>query len=128
MLTKIISHLNDEIEACGDAEINCRPIDYGTYLGLKSSKSLIEIAETADVVEVVRCKDCKCCEKFVDDFGVAKYFCVYFCGSQETIPDGYCHRGRKNENDVYFSSEEGAKRAIHEVVEPFMEEHLEFVW
>ena len=29
---------------------------------------------------------------------------------------------------VYFSSEEGADRAIHEVVEPFMEEHPEFVW
>ena len=55
---KIISHLNDEIEACGDAETNCRPIDYGTYLGLKSSKSLVQTEETADVVQVVRCKDC----------------------------------------------------------------------
>ena len=31
-------------------------------------------------------------------------------------------------HEVYFSSEEGAKRAIKEVVEPFMKEHLEFVW
>ena len=31
-------------------------------------------------------------------------------------------------DDVYFSSEEGAKRAIKEVVEPFMKEHPEFVW
>ena len=30
--------------------------------------------------------------------------------------------------DVYFSSEEGAKRAIEEVVEPFMKEHPEFKW
>ena len=30
--------------------------------------------------------------------------------------------------DVYFSSEKGAKRAIEEVVEPFMKEHPEFVW
>lgn len=30
--------------------------------------------------------------------------------------------------EVYFSSEEGAKRAIEEVVEPFMKEHPEFVW
>lgn len=30
--------------------------------------------------------------------------------------------------DVWFSSEEGAKRAIKEVVEPFMKEHPEFVW
>lgn len=31
-------------------------------------------------------------------------------------------------HEVYFSSEEGAKRAINEVVEPFMKEHPEFVW
>ena len=31
-------------------------------------------------------------------------------------------------HEVYFSSEEGAKRAIEEVVKPFMKEHPEFVW
>lgn len=41
--------------------------------------------------------------------------------------DAYCQNGYKAP-DVYFDSEEGAKRAIHEVVEPFMEEHPEFVW
>lgn len=30
--------------------------------------------------------------------------------------------------DVYFSSVDGAKRAIKEVVEPFMKEYPEFVW
>lgn len=35
---------------------------------------------------------------------------------------------RYKARDVYFSSEEGAKRAIKEVVEPFMKEHPEFVW
>lgn len=30
--------------------------------------------------------------------------------------------------DVYFSSEEGAERAIKEVIEPFIKEHPEFVW
>lgn len=30
--------------------------------------------------------------------------------------------------DVYFSSEEGAERAIKEVIEPFMKEHPDFVW
>lgn len=29
---------------------------------------------------------------------------------------------------IYFSSEEGAERAIKEVVEPFMKEHPDFVW
>ena len=31
-------------------------------------------------------------------------------------------------HEVYFSSEEGAERAIEEVVKPFMKEHPEFVW
>lgn len=35
---------------------------------------------------------------------------------------------RYKARDVYFSSEEGAKRAIKEVVEPFMNEHPDFVW
>lgn len=30
--------------------------------------------------------------------------------------------------NVYFSSEEAVKRAIKEIVEPFMEEHPDFVW
>ena len=29
---------------------------------------------------------------------------------------------------VYFSTEEGASRAINEVIRPFMKEHPEFVW
>lgn len=41
--------------------------------------------------------------------------------------DSYCQNGYKA-RDVYFSSEEGAERAIEEVVEPFMKEHPEFVW
>ena len=31
-------------------------------------------------------------------------------------------------SDVYFSTEEGAGRAIREVVIPFIKEHLDFVW
>lgn len=49
---KIISYLNDEIEACGDLDVDFQPVVYGTYLGLKSLKSFIETAETADVQEV----------------------------------------------------------------------------
>ena len=55
---KLISHLNDEIEACGDPDVYFQPVTYGTRLGLEYSKSLVETAETADVVQVVRCKDC----------------------------------------------------------------------
>ena len=49
---KILSHLNDEIEACGDPDGNNEPITYGTMLGLLSAKAFIETAETADVQEV----------------------------------------------------------------------------
>lgn len=31
-------------------------------------------------------------------------------------------------NNVYFSTREGAERAIKEVVEPFVKEHHDFVW
>lgn len=34
----------------------------------------------------------------------------------------------KSVNEVYFSSNDAAFRAIKEVVEPFMKEHPEFVW
>lgn len=36
----------------------------------------------------------------------------------------YCYKGQ----EVYFSSDEAAKRAGREVVEPFMKDHPEFVW
>lgn len=32
------------------------------------------------------------------------------------------------EHSVYFSTEEGAGRAINEVIRPFMKEHPDFVW
>lgn len=47
--------------------------------------------------------------KFDDDFGVV---------NMETA----------KELSVYFSTEEGASRAINEVIRPFMKEHPEFVW
>ena len=45
---------------------------------------------------------------------------------------GCCFDCRRNDGcksqNVYFSSEEAAERAIKEVVRPFMKEHSEFVW
>lgn len=41
--------------------------------------------------------------------------------------DAYCQNGYKAQG-VYFSSEDAAKHAIEEVVEPFMKEHSDFVW
>lgn len=44
-----------------------------------------------------------------DDFAIANVQCV-------------------KEYTVYFSTEEGASRAINEVVRPFMKDHPDFVW
>lgn len=45
---------------------------------------------------------------------------------------GCCFDCRRNDGcksqNIYFSSEEAAERAIKEVVEPFMKEHPDFVW
>ena len=49
---KILSHLNDEIEGCGDCDVYSQPVVYGTRLGLEYSKSLVETAETVDAQEV----------------------------------------------------------------------------
>lgn len=58
--------------------------------------------------------------------GNNSHWCIRHNGNCEKF-DSYCQNDYKA-RDVYFSSEEGADRAIHEVVEPFMEEHPEFVW
>lgn len=49
----------------------------------------------------------------------------YVCTTKDFIV--HPHYDCKSQG-VYFSSDECAKRAIKEVVEPFMEEHPEFVW
>ena len=55
---KIIEHLNDEIEGCGDCDVYSQPVVSRPRLGLEYSKSIVETAETAGLVQVVRCKDC----------------------------------------------------------------------
>ena len=73
---KILSHLNDEIEACGDPDGNNEPITYGTMLGLLSAKAFIETAETADVQEV---RHGYWIEKNLDDFRKVECSCS-MCG------------------------------------------------
>lgn len=81
---KIIEHLNDELEGCGDCDVCFRPVAYGTRLGLEYSKSLVETAETADVVQIVRCRDC---EYFYQD-GNIKVCKHWNCHS--ATDDAYC--------------------------------------
>ena len=60
---KIIFHLKCEMDY-GAGDIDMHPVQYGTYRGLLSAKSLVETADTADVVNVTRCKDCKFYEPY----------------------------------------------------------------
>ena len=58
--------------------------------------------------------------------GSNDHWCIYY------DPDDlkYCVAGFGSHkfDGVWFSSEEGAERAIEEVVEPFVKEHPEFMW
>lgn len=91
-MTKIFNTADDVvIEAC---------LPFAQSVKMQISKEELRKAiekyyAKEDVVKIVRCKDCAYRDKFVDEFGVAKYFCGYFCGSQKTDPNGYCYRGRK---------------------------------
>lgn len=91
-IDKIISYLNDEIEACGDHDVDYQPITYGTYLGLKCTKSLVETAETVDVVQVVRCKDCAVPHN--------RWTGCPILNGLVTSPDFYCSYGERKKEDV----------------------------
>ena len=90
---KIIEHLNDEIEGCGDCDVYSQPVAYGTRLGLAYSKSLVETAEIADALKVIRCKDC---EYFYQD-GNIKVCRHWNCHS--TTDDAYCSYGERRKED-----------------------------
>lgn len=94
---KIIEHLNDEIEGCGDCDVYSQPVVYGTRLGLEYSKSLVETAETADVVRIVRCKDC--IHRDPED---KKCDCSFQAkgGIFPMDDDDFCSYGEKKKEDV----------------------------
>lgn len=93
---KILSHLNDEIEGCGDYDVYSQPVVYGTYLGLAYARSVVETAETADVVQIVRCKDCAFWQD--NNGGYPHQECRW--GHGETPdPDDYCSFGESISED-----------------------------
>ena len=49
----------------------------------------------------------------------------YSCDTGDIVVSAMCHYKSQN---VYFSSDEGAKRAGNEVIIPFIKEHPDFVW
>ena len=54
------------------------------------------------------------------------HWCIYYNYNNKRLEAGPW--GNNKQRDVYFSSRDGAKRAIKEVVEPFVKEHPEFKW
>ena len=54
--------------------------------------------------------------------------CEYDDGVDKSVWEVAATVMNRSVNEVYFSKESVARRAIHEVVEPFMKEHPEFVW
>lgn len=59
------------------------------------------------------------------DKKMAHYLIIYNYYAGEFSVDA---TGGYKGNNVHFSSEEGAERAVKEVIDPFMKEHPEFVW
>ena len=58
--------------------------------------------------------------------GINQHWLISYNGAANDFV-AYAEYDCKDQN-VYFSSEEGAERAINEVVKPFMKEHPDFVW
>lgn len=66
------------------------------------------------------------CEDTAEWDGSNKHWAVsydYACGTFTTY-----YQNAYGAQEVYFSSEDGVRSAIKEVVEPFMKEHPNFVW
>ena len=66
------------------------------------------------------------CEDYKEWKKCNEHWCVYYDHVNE-IFSTMCRYATKH-FDIYFSTREGAERAIKEVVEPFMKEHPDFVW
>lgn len=66
------------------------------------------------------------CEDTEEWNGNNRHFCIVYDGAHNKydVWGGLLYKMFT----IYFSSREGAERAIHEVVEPFMKKHPDFVW
>lgn len=70
------------------------------------------------------------CEDTAAWDGINTHWTIRYNDSPSTVGSTFFaySQGRYKAQDVYFSSEEGAKRAIEEVVNPFVKEHPNFIW
>lgn len=53
------------------------------------------------------------------------WYILYNSANYRFVTDNHC---TFKTTTVYFSSKEGAERAIKEIIEPFVKEHPDFVW
>ena len=66
------------------------------------------------------------CEDTAEWNGANQHWAIRYVENREAFA-AYWQSTYKSQ-EVYFSSEEDAERAIEEVIKPFMKEHPEFVW
>lgn len=71
-----------------------------TEIQHKALKEAIERVPTIDAVPVVRCKDCEYMTEHYDTDGNVPY---WTCSEWDsgTDYDGYCHYGKRREDDYY---------------------------
>ena len=60
---------------------------------------LIKEIPTVDAVEVVRCKECRYYTSYMSPHGINMTECDYGHCHAWTEPNGYCHRGKRKNND-----------------------------
>ena len=66
------------------------------------------------------------CEDTAEWDGVNPHWCIYYDNSRKKFDTTW--QDLVQYSHVYFSTKEGAERAIKKVVEPFMKESPDFVW
>lgn len=102
---KVVEHLQDVLQGCGNPDVNIYPVTWGTVLGYEAVLKYIQKLPEADVVEVVRCRDCEyrttiACpmysEEFIhwDDDGYIECDVII---RDNTTDNGFCDCGQKKE-------------------------------
>ena len=103
---KMQSHLEEEIEGCGNPTADNNPIAYGTTLGLKMALSYTKTLSTADVAPVVHAHWERCID--TED---GRYYKCTVCGRTIFIDKDfvwrdpkedhpYCHCGAKMDERI----------------------------
>ena len=90
-------NINEDIEACGEEDSVCRPVAYGSILGLKMAMAYANTLPAADVVEVRHGKwlPIEIEEEFYSCIDKRTVYKCYLCGRYEDKQEPYCNCGAK---------------------------------